>query len=132
MTTEVRELLSWTVLDTSEYTSGSFTPRRQQPVVLVTPLPTKPEDFTWPVDTSSQVNAPNDAKMEDTSMEEVPTPSSPTVEALGPSGDAPSRDMAHLREEANKALGDLLVIKSSIDANWWKLILEVWHGCSLE
>ena len=45
MTMEVRELLSWAVLDTSEHISGSSTPKRQEPMVLVTPLPTKLEDF---------------------------------------------------------------------------------------
>ena len=34
-----------------------------------------------------------------------------TAEALGPSRVAPLPDVAHLLEEANKALGDLLVIK---------------------
>ena len=87
-------------------------------MVLVTPLPTKLEDFPKPVDTSSQVSAPKDAEMEDISLEEIPTPSSPTAEALGPNGDAPHPDAAHLWEEANRALGDLLAIKSSIDAHW--------------
>ena len=93
-------------------------------MVLVMPLPTKLEDFLQPVDTSSQVRAPNDAEMEEASLEEVPTPSSLTAEALGPSGDAPPPDAAHLWEEANKALGDLLAIESSIDAHWQKLVLE--------
>ena len=62
--------------------------------------------------------------MKDTSLEEVPTPSSPTAEAPGPSGDAPHPDVAHLWEETNKALGDLLAIKSSIDTCQWKMILE--------
>ena len=97
-------------------------------MVLVMPVPTKPEDFPWPVDTSSQLSIPNDAEMEDASLEEIPAPSPPTVEAPGPSSDAPPPDMAHLQEEANKALGDLLAIKSSIDACWQKLILEFGHG----
>ena len=122
MATEVRELLSWVVLDLSELTSGSSTPRRWGPVVLVTPLPTKPEDFPWPVDTSSLVSIPNDADMEDASLEEIPNPSSPTAEALGPSSDASPPDVAYLQEEANKALGDPLAIKSSIDACWQKLV----------
>ena len=91
-------------------------------MVLGTPLPTKLEDFAWPVDTSSQVSTPDHAEMEDTSLEEIPTPSSPTAEVLGPSSDAPPPDMAHLQEEANKALGDLLAIKSSIDAHQQKLV----------
>ena len=56
-------------------------------MVLVTPLPTKPEDFLWPVDTSSQVSTRDDAEMKDASLEEIPTASSPTAEAPGHSGD---------------------------------------------
>ena len=55
MTTEVRELLSQVVLDTSGHASGSTTPKRLEPMVLVTPLPPKPEDFSKLVDTPSQV-----------------------------------------------------------------------------
>ena len=39
-------------------------------MVLVTPLPTKPEDFPWPVDTSSQVSTLDDAEIEDASLED--------------------------------------------------------------
>ena len=124
MTMEVTELLSQVGLDTSEHASGSSTPKRQEPVVLVTPLPIKPEEFPKPVDTSSQVSNLNDAKMEDASLEETPAPSSPTAEAPGPSGDAPPTDAAHLWEEANKALGDLQMVKSSINAHWQKLVSE--------
>ena len=124
MTMEVRELLSQVRLDTSEHASGSSTPKRQEPVVLVTPLPTKLENYPKPVDMSSQESTPDDDEMEDASLEEIPTPSSPTAEAPGPSSDAPPPDAAHLLEEANKVLGDLLAIKSSIDAHWQKLVLE--------
>ena len=124
MTTGVRELLSQVALDTSEHASGSSTTKRWEPMVLVTPLPTKPEDFSKPVDMSSQVSALNDAEMEDTSLEEIPAPSSPTTEVQGTSSDTSSPDMAHLWEEASKALGDLLMIKSSMDANQQKLVSE--------
>ena len=70
------------------------------------------------------MSIPDDAKMEDTSLEEIPAASSLTAETPGPSGETPPLDTAHLFEEANKALGDLLVIKSSIDAHWQKLVLE--------
>ena len=124
MTMEMRELLSQAVLDTSGLASGSSTPRMHEPLVLVTPLPTKPEDFPQLVDTSSQVSTPNVADMEDASLEEIPAPSSPTAETPGPSSDTPPPDMADLWEKANKALGALLAIKSSIDAHWQKLVLE--------
>ena len=125
MITEVRELQSWVILDTSEHTSGNSIPKRLEPMALVIPLPTKLEDFPWTVDTPFQVSAPDDAEMEDTSLEEIPTASSPTAEIPGPSSDAPPLDAAHLWEEANKALGDLLAIKSSIDAHWQKLVWEL-------
>ena len=35
---------------------------------------------------------------------------------LGPSREAPTMDVAQLQEEANKALGHLLVMQSSLDA----------------
>ena len=83
MTTEVRELPSWVALDTSEHASGSSTPKRSEPMVLVMPLPTKLEDFHKPVDMLSQVSTPNNTEMEDASLEEIPTLSSFTVEPLG-------------------------------------------------
>ena len=122
MTMEVRELLSWVGLDMSGHTSGNSIPKRLEPMVLVTPLPTKLEDFPKPVDTSSQVSAPDDAEMEDASLEEIPTASSPTAKTPGHSSGTPPSDAAHLWEESNKALGELLSIKSSIDAHWQKLV----------
>ena len=85
-------------------------------MVLVTPLPPKPEDFPKVVDTSSHVGAPHEGKMDDPTLEEVPSTYSPTLETLGPSNDIPPIDVAHLWEEANKALGEWLVVKSSVDA----------------
>ena len=70
------------------------------------------------------LSTPNNAEMEDASLEEILAPSSPTAEAPGPSGDAPPIDVAHLWEEANKALGDLLAVKSSLNAHWQKLVSE--------
>ena len=83
MTIEVRVLPSWAGLDMSGYASGNSTPKRLEPVVLVTPLPTKPEDFPWPVDTSSQVTLLDDADMEDAFIEEIPAASSPTAKTAG-------------------------------------------------
>ena len=118
MTMEVRELLSWVVLDMSGHASGNSTPKRLDPMVL----PTKLGDFPGPDDTSSQVSTPDDAEMGDASLEEIPASSSPIAETPGPSGGAPPTDVGHLWEEANKALGGLLSTKSPINAHWWKLI----------
>ena len=98
---------------------GGSTPKRLDPVVLVTPLPPKPEVFPKLVDTSSQVGTTDEGKMDDPTPEEVPATYSPTLKTPGPSGDTPI-DIAHLWEEANKALGDWLAVKSSVDVCHWK------------
>ena len=125
MTLEVREHLYQVGLDMSGHVSGDSTPKRLDPMVLLTPLPTKPGDFPRPVDTSSQVSTPDDSEMGDASLEEIPTASSPTAKTPGPSGGAPPTDGGHLWEEANKALGELLVTKSSINACQQKLVWEL-------
>ena len=119
---EVRELLSWMTLDTPGQALGGSTPKRLEPVALVTPLPPKLEDFLKLVDTSSQVGAPDEGKMDDPTPEDVPATYSPTLETPGPSGDVPPTDIAHIWEEANKALGDWLTVKSSVDAHCQKLV----------
>ena len=125
MTMEVRELLSQAVLDMSRHVSGNSTPKRLEPMGLVTLPPTKLGDLPWPVDTSSQVGAPDDADYGDASLEEIHAASSPTAETPGPSGDAPPTDAGHLWEEAYKALWELLLTKSSIDDHQQKLAWEL-------
>ena len=93
MTLEVRELLSWAILDTSGHISGNLTPNRPNPVVILTPPPHKLREISQPVDTSSQVSAPDDAKMAEASLEEIP---SPTVETPGPSSGTLPSDASYL------------------------------------
>ena len=54
--------------------------------------------------------------MDNPTLEEIYASPSPPVETLGLSGEAPSLDVTQLQEEANKALGHLLVTRSSINA----------------
>ena len=93
MTMEVSKLLSQAVLDTSGLASGSFTPKRPGSLALATPLPLKLEDSAKPVDTSSQVNIPDDAEMDDPTLEEIHTSPSLPVKTPGPSGGPPSLDV---------------------------------------
>ena len=76
-------------------------------------------DFPKLVDTSSQVG-----DLDDPTQEEVCATYFPTNETLGPSGNVPPSDVTQLCEEVNKALGDWLAVKSSIDAHRWKLVSE--------
>ena len=116
MTMEVSELLSQAALDTSGIASGSSTPKRPGSLVMATLLSLKPEDTAKLVDTSSQVSAPKDAEMDDPTLDEIHVSLPPLVETLGPSREAPSVDVGQLQEKANKALGCLLVTRSSLDA----------------
>ena len=122
MTLEVSKLLFQAVWDTSGLASRSSTPKRPGSLALATTLPVKPEDSNKPVDISSQLSIPDDMEVDDLILEEILASPSPPVETLGPSGEAPSLNVTQLQEEANKALGHLLVTKSSIDAHQRKQV----------
>ena len=124
MTMEVSKLLSRVVLDTFGLASGSSTPKRPGPLALATTLSLKPENSAKPVDTSSQVSIPNDAEMDDPTLEEICASPSSLVQMPGPSSKAPSLDVTQLQEEANKALGYLLATRSSINTHWRKQVSD--------
>ena len=124
ITMEVSKLLSQSLLDTSGLASGSSTPKRPGSLVLATPLPLKPEDSAKPVDTSPQVSIPDNAEIDDPTLEEIHASPSPPVKTPGPRGEAPSLDVTQLQEEANKALGHLLANRSSINAHRRKQVSD--------
>ena len=68
---EVRNLLSWAMLDMSGLKSGNSTPKRPNPVVILTPPPHMLRELPKPVDTSSQVSTPDDTEMAEASLGEV-------------------------------------------------------------
>ena len=125
MTMEVRSLLSWLMLDMSGHGSGNSTPKRPNPVVVLTPPPHKLRDLSRQVDTSSQVSTPNDIEMAEASLEEVPTTISPIAVTPGSRSNTPPADMGQLQEKANKALEEMLTTKSSIDAHRQKAVWEL-------
>ena len=73
MFTEVRNLLSWAIQETSSCRSKNLTPRRHTPAVVPTTPTQKPEGPLWPVDTSSQVST----EVAEASLEDIPTSISP-------------------------------------------------------
>ena len=125
MTMEVRSLLSQAMLDTSGHGSGNSTPRRPNPVVVLTPPPHKLKELPQPVDTSSQVSALDDAKMAETSLEGVSTTISPIAMTTRSRSITPHTDAAELWENANKVRKELLATKVSIDAHRWRAIWEL-------
>ena len=83
-TMELRSLLSWVMLDTSGHVSGNLTPKRPNPMVVLTPPPHKLRSLCGLVNTSSQVSAPDDTEMAEGFLEEIPTAISPIAKAPGP------------------------------------------------
>ena len=64
----------------------------------------------------------DEGEMGEASLKKIPTAPSPIPKTLGPSSSTPTKDADHLQKEANKALGELLATKSSIDAYQQKLV----------
>ena len=77
MTMKVRSLLCGVMLDTSDHRSEKSTPKRPNPVVILTPPPHKLKELSKLVDTSSQVSTLDNIKMVEASPEGVPTTISP-------------------------------------------------------
>ena len=90
-------------------------PKGLNPMVVLMPLPPKLGDLSGPVDTSCQVSTPDDAEMGEASLEEIPAAPSPKAGTPGTHSSTPTEDADHLQKETNKALGELLATKSSID-----------------
>ena len=77
MTMGVRSLLFRVMLHMSGCGSGKLTPKRPNPVVILTPPPHKLRDLSRMIYTLSQVSALNDVKMAEASLEEIPYTISP-------------------------------------------------------
>ena len=120
MTLEVRNLLSWVMLEMSGCGSKSLTLGRPNPVVIPMPLPLKSKELLQPVDMLSQVSI----EMAEASLEGIPTSISPIAMASGPKSVTPPVDAMELQENANKALKELLATKASTDACRWRAIWE--------
>ena len=125
MTKEVRSLISQVMLDTSGHGSGNLTPKRPNPVVVLTHPPHKLKELPKPVDTSSQVSALDDIKMVEASLEEVPTNISSIATTPRSRSVTPPADMGELQEKANKAVEELLATKSSIDTSRQRAVWEL-------
>ena len=129
MTMKVRELLSWAVLDTSGHVSENSTPRRLNPMVVLTPLPHKLGYPSRPVDTSSQVCPPRWC-WDGTSLPggNPCCPLSHSQDTRAQQQHPSHRCRPSLWEEANKALWGLLATKPSINAHQQKLVWELGMG----
>ena len=115
MTMEVSELLSWVALDTCSQALGGSILKRPVSLALASSLALKLDNSTKSVDTSSQVSIPDEEEVDDPTLEDIhASPSHPDGTPEG-SGNAPPLEAAQLQEEANKALGCLLAMRSTIN-----------------
>ena len=121
MTMEVRNLLSWTLLEMSGCGSKNSTPRRSTPMVIPVSLHQKSKELLQPVDTSSQAST----EIAETSLEGIPTSISPIVVASWSGSVTTPADAMDLQENANKALEVLLTTKASTDAHRWRAVWEL-------
>ena len=122
---EVRSLLSQAMLDMSSHRSGNPTPRRLNPVIVLTPKPHKPKELPKLVDTLSQVSILDDVEVAEASLEGVPTTISSIALTTRSRSITPPTDVAELWENANNALEELLATKSSINAHRQRAIWEL-------
>ena len=123
MTMEVSELLL-----TSGQAVGSSTLKRPLSMALGAPSSLGLEDSAKPMDTSSQrslrVSVPNDMEPDDQTLEDIYAPPSLLSKIQEPGAGILPRDVIQLQKEANRALGCLLVNRSSLDTCWRKQVLD--------
>ena len=128
MTMEVSELLSQAALDTSSQALGSSTPKGLASTALRAPPSLGLEDPAKQVDTSSQMSLqasiPDNAELDNPTLEEIYDPPSLLVKTPGPGTGSLPRDVIQLQEVANKALGCLLVTRSSLDVHQRKQVCD--------
>ena len=125
MTREVRDLLSWAILEMSGHRSESSTPWRPHPSVILMLSSQEPKKLLQPVYTSSQVSA----EMAEVSLEGIPTSISPIAVTTISESVTPLADAKELHVNANKALEELLITKAFIDTcrqrTIWELGMEL-------
>ena len=96
MTMEVRNLLSRAMLDMPGHVLRNLTPKRPNPVVVLTPPSHKLRDLPRLADMSSQLSTPDDAEMAEASLEKVSTAISPIAVTPGSRSVTPPADASDL------------------------------------
>ena len=128
MTAKVQELLSHAVLDTSSQAMGSATLKRPTYVALGAPSSSRAEDSSKPVaiscQASPQVAMPDTTEPIDQTPEVACAPT--TLPAKTPRDDtnALSRNVILLQEEMNRAMGHVLMTRSSLGTHQQKEVLD--------
>ena len=121
MTMEVRNLLSWAMLEAFSCESKQSSPRRPTPAVVLTTPSQKLDVPLWPVDTSSQASI----EEAEASLEDISTSISPIAAVSRTRSITFPMDAMELQTNANKALDDLLTTKASIDVCRQRAVWEL-------
>ena len=112
MTAEVQELFSQAALDTSSQASGSPSLKRPASIALEDPPPSKAEDSSKPLATSSQASSPAATPEVTKSVNHATSP----AKSPGANTGALPEEVTWLQEEMNKTMGCLLMTRMSLDA----------------
>ena len=121
MTMEVSNLLSWAVLEASNYESKCSSSRRSTTAAVLMTPPQKLEGPPQAVNTSSQVSM----EEAEASLEDIPTNISPIAAVSRSRSISPSMDLVELWPNANRVLNDLLNTKGSIEARRQRTVWEL-------
>ena len=126
MTTEVWELLSHTMLDTSSQVFGNSLPKGPTYPALRVPSPTREEGSSKPVATFFQasllVAMPDITKPIILTPEAACAPTNPPTKTPGADMGALPMEVILLQEEMNNVMGCLLMTRASLDTCWRKQV----------
>ena len=128
MTTDVQELLSCAVLDTSIQVLGSSTPKSPTSMALGGPPSARAEDSSKPVATSSPVSpwvaTPDDTEPINQTPKVVCAPTTLPTKTPGADIGTLPKEVILLQEEMNRTMGCLLITRSSLDAHQRKQVSD--------
>ena len=108
---EVGDLLTWGMTEDNDHEPENSATAKEFSTKTDTSPPPKMEVPALPLDTSSQVSAPET----EASMESNPICNSPTAVAYSSHSDSPTMDLSELQADAHLALNHMLSIKRSSD-----------------
>ena len=104
MATQVDNLLTQAMADTSSCKSEQSSPEKTATVAATTSPPCRPEVTTLPANTSSQASV----EEVEGSLEDVPTNISPIAAAYSSGSISPPMDLLELQTNTNRAIDNML------------------------
>ena len=121
MTAEVNDLLDQAIMEASSCESKHSSLGKITTGVVTTSPPQKSEVSAPPIDTSSKASI----KKVENSLEDIPTNISPIAAVYSSGSVSPPVDLSELQANANRAINNMLHLKSSLDVKRQKATWEL-------